>query len=126
MNKKILFYLLALFLFFVFMPDAFARDGYIEMYDGRTPTTVINMGVKLLYNVIGVVMVLGGFGLIGIGVGAVFGKVNWKWAAYLAFGLFVCAMLFGVIGYFTGGALSQFQLLYDTMGAPVATITASK
>lgn len=125
MNRKTAFYLIALFLFFVFMSDAIARDDYIEMNDGRASTAVVNMGLKVLYNVIGVVMILGGFGLVGVSVGAVFGKVQWKWAAYLAFGIFICAMMFGVIGYFTGGEFFQQQLLYDTVGNPAPVITPS-
>lgn len=42
--------------------------------------TVTSKGIELFNNVKTVVFVMGGFGLVGMAVGAVFGKVNWNGA----------------------------------------------
>ena len=112
----------AVFVFFALMPDAFAARDHLGVQGTTAFELTYFMGEGLLYQVIGVVMILGGFGLVGLSVGAVFGKVNWKWAAYLAFGLFICAMTFGVLRYFTGSFLES-QTLYDAVGNPTITIT---
>ena len=127
MKKNVSFCMPALFAFFMFMPDAFAARDHLGVQGNNAFELFYFMGEGLLYQVIGVVMILGGFGLVGLSVGAIFGKVNWKWAAYLAFGLFICAMTFGVLGYFTGDQLFlQPQMLYDTGGNPTVTITPSE
>ena len=48
-----------------------------------------------------VVYIMGGFGLIGVAWGAIFGKMNWKWFANLSIGLFLVAWMGSVIDYFT-------------------------
>ncbi len=126
MKKKTLFILTFFFILIFVASDTFARDGYVEMSDGTAPTAVVNMGVKVLYNVIGVVMIIGGFGLVGISVAAIFGTVKWKWAAYLAFGLLICAMAFAIIGYVTGDQIGPYySMLYDTAAGDRVTITPS-
>ena len=126
MNKKTVFYMTAVFVFFALMPDAFAARDHLGVQGTTAFELTYFMGEGLLYQVIGVVMILGGCGLVGVSVGAIFGNVNWKWAAYLAFGLFICAMTFAVLKYFTEDQLFwQPQMLYDTVGNPTVTITPS-
>lgn len=38
-----------------------------------------------------IVFIVGGFGLVGIACAAIFGKMNWKWFAFLAVGLAILA-----------------------------------
>lgn len=71
--------------------------------------TVTSKGIELFNNVKTVVFVMGGFGLVGMAVGAVFGKVNWKWCAALAFGLFILAIAAKVVAYFTGTSDAGFN-----------------
>lgn len=48
-----------------------------------------------------IVYILGGFGLVCVAWGAIFGKMNWKWFANLAIGLFLVAWMGKLIDYFT-------------------------
>lgn len=48
-----------------------------------------------------IVYILGGFGLVCVAWGAIFGKMNWKWFANLAIGLFLVAWMGHLIDYFT-------------------------
>ncbi len=128
MNKKVIFCIVVLFTFIVLMPDAFARTDNVfpELDSNKANEVIYGKLLELLYNVIGVVMILGGFGLVGLAVGAVFGRVNWKWAAYLAFGLFLCAICFSVLHYFTGDAsMSHARMMYDTVDNTTIVITPS-
>ncbi len=49
-----------------------------------------------------IIFILGGFGLIGLAMGAIFGKINWKWFGGLAFGLVLLAVAGAVVEYLTG------------------------
>lgn len=65
-----------------------------------------------------IVYILGGFGLLCVAWGAVFGKMNWKWFANLAIGLFLVAWMGHLIDYFTfkkDNATNAFQI--TTIGA---------
>ncbi len=76
---------------------AFAQNG--------TPQgpflTVVKKLVDAFMNTRTVIFVVGGFGLVGLAVGAIFGKVNWKWFASLAIGLVIVAVAGAIITYAT-------------------------
>ena len=59
-------------------------------------------GVDLFKNVKTIVLIMGGFGLVGLAVAAIFGAVKWKWFASLAFGLAVVAAAGAIIDYSAG------------------------
>jgi len=86
---KLLYLALALLL-------ATSTEGYADAFG-----TVTKKGVTLFNNVKTVVFVLGGFGLVGLAVGAIFGNVKWKWFANLAIGLVILAIASQIISYFT-------------------------
>lgn len=61
--------------------------------------TVTKKGNELFADVRKVVFIMGGFGLVGLAVAAIFGAVKWKWFASLAFGLAVVAVATAVTEY---------------------------
>ena len=60
-----------------------------------------------------IIFVVGGFGLVGVAFGAIFGKVNWKWFAGLAVGLAILAAAGSIVNYATGENMSGFQDSFD-------------
>lgn len=48
-----------------------------------------------------IVFIIGGFGLVGIACAAIFGKMNWKWFAFLAVGLAILAAAGSIVDYAT-------------------------
>ena len=91
---KLLYLALAMLLATSVGNDASAQDAF---------NTVIGKGQTLFKSVRTVVFVMGGFGLVGLAVGAIFGAVKWKWFASLAFGLLILAIASQVVDYFTTG-----------------------
>ena len=59
-----------------------------------------------------IVFIVGGFGLVGIACAAIFGKMNWKWFAFLAVGLAILAAAGSIVEYATtaGGAASTTNI----------------
>jgi len=72
-------------------------------------------GIELFKNVKTVIFILGGFGLVGLAVGAIFGSVKWKWFASLAIGLVILAIASSIITYFTD--VNTTANFGDTLGA---------
>ena len=64
--------------------------------------TVRTKSKDLFENVKTVVFVVGGFGLVGLACGAIFGAVKWKWFASLAIGLAILAVAGAIVDYVTG------------------------
>lgn len=60
-----------------------------------------------------IIFVVGGFGLVGVAFGAIFGKVNWKWFAGLAVGLAILAAAGSIVNYATGENMSGFEDSFD-------------
>lgn len=77
---------------------ATSTEGHAEAF-----SAVTNKGVELFNNVKVLVFVLGGFGLVGLAVGAIFGAVKWKWFGSLAIGMITLAVAAQIVTYFTGG-----------------------
>lgn len=73
--------------------DSFAAGSPFE--------TAVSKGASLFQSVKTVVFVLGGFGLVGLACGAIFGTVKWKWFGALATGLFILAIAGAIVDYFT-------------------------
>ena len=74
--------------------DAFAQGGALDKI--LTKTGTIFSGVRKI------VFVVGGFGLIGLAMAAIFGKIQWKWFGALAVGLVILAIAGSVVQYVTG------------------------
>lgn len=75
--------------------------------------------VELFKSAKTIVFVVGGFGLIGMAFGAIFGKVKWTWFASLAFGLAVLAAAGAIVNYATDNGLDRGDAngdLGDTFG----------
>ena len=49
-----------------------------------------------------IVFVVGGFGLVGLGVGAIFGAVKWKWFAAIGIGLAAVAAASAAVNWAAG------------------------
>ena len=102
---------LALVLMVAMTGDAFAQGG------GLTGGTVVGAAIIKAGNVFKsvrtIVFVIGGFGLVGLAVQAIFGKVKWPWFGALAVGLGVLAAAGAVIEYATGSNVTS-QNYQDT------------
>ena len=64
--------------------------------------TAFNVMIKTFKNVRTLVYVIGAFGLIGIAIGGIMGKIKWQWLGYLAAGLAIVAAADMIISYATG------------------------
>ncbi len=101
MNKYFkMFMFLAVASLMLFAGDAFAADSGLGSED-NVFDTVIGRLTTTFKNVRTVVFVLGGFGLIGLGFSAIFGKVKWGWVAAVASGLAVVALAGAAVDYVT-------------------------
>ncbi len=54
-----------------------------------------------------IMFVLGGFGLVGVAFGAIFGKIKWTWFAGLAVGLAILAAANSIVQFSTVGGSMQ-------------------
>ena len=103
MKKRILTMLGLAAVFALAAGDAMAAGGL-------NSTTVVGAAIQKSANVFQsvrtIVFVIGGFGLVGLAVQAIFGKVKWPWFGALAVGLGVLAAAGAIINYATGDAIT--------------------
>ncbi|MGD9639488.1 MAG: TrbC/VirB2 family protein [Alphaproteobacteria bacterium] len=91
--RKMSHFALLTMLFAIYTCQAFAADDVFGSVTAKAQ--------EIFQNLKTLVFVLGGFGLIGFSVGAIFGKVQWKWFATLSFGLFIISVADQVVSYIT-------------------------
>ena len=89
--------LVALFFVCGFAGDAAATT---VMDNAKTKASSVFNAVKTI------VFVIGGFGLVGVAWGAIWGKINWKWFGALAVGLAIVAAAASIVNYATGAQMS--------------------
>ena len=95
------FSFLPLFFFIVFFSFIFLSPE-IAMANTINPFAVFSdKTVSLFTQVKTLVFILGGFGLIGLAVPAIFGKINWQWFAGLGFGLLIVSLAGSIISHIT-------------------------
>ena len=94
MNKYLKYAMMSLAVAMVFVATGASASGNVF-------STVLARMLMTFRNARSVIFVVGGFGLIGLGFAAIFGKVNWKWLAALACGLAIVAVAGQVIDYVT-------------------------
>ena len=84
-------------------------DAYAAGVTGSK--TVVGAAIQKAANVFQsvrtIVFVIGGFGLVGLAVQAIFGKVKWPWFGALAVGLGVLAAAGAIISYATGDSITS-------------------
>jgi type IV secretory pathway VirB2 component (pilin) len=96
MNKMLKYCAMAMAVALVFVAgNAYAGGG------GNVFSTVLARMLDTFESSRSVIFVVGGFGLIGLGFAAIFGKVQWKWLAALACGLAIVAIAGQVVDYVT-------------------------
>lgn len=104
MKKRILTMLGLAAVFAIAAGDAMAAGG------GLNSQTVVGAAISKSANVFQsvrtIVFVIGGFGLVGLAVQAIFGKVKWPWFGALAVGLGVLAAAGAIINYATGDSIT--------------------
>lgn len=108
---KILFLTLAILLASVVDAEAATK---LEVFDA-----VLHKAAHAFSQVRNVVFVLGGFGLVGVACGAIFGNMKWRWVAALSIGLSLLAVAGGIVDYVTGTEEGTGNYA-DTFGAKPA------
>ena len=82
-----------------------------DAFAAAESTTVVGLAITKAANVFQsirtIVFVVGGFGLVGLAVQAIFGKVKWAWFGALAVGLGVLAAAGALISYATGDSITS-------------------
>lgn len=106
------FFMVAVFALLGMSGDALAQGT------ANTGTSIMSLaaskGVNTFRAVRTIIFIVGGFGLVGVAFGAIFGKINWKWFAGLAVGLAILAAAGAIVTYATGdGTTSRYG---DTFG----------
>ncbi len=84
-----------------------ATSAHAEVF-----STITSKLTGTFQNVRNVIFIVGGFGLVGLGFAAIFGKIKWTWLAALAAGLAIVALASQVVDYVTKDA-SDAGVTYD-------------
>lgn len=100
MNKYFKCFMIAAVVALAFTASCgFAQDNVFTTITTRLLTTFKNIRQ--------VIFIVGGFGLIGLGFAAIFGKIKWPWLAALAGGLAIVAMAGALVDYVTKDEANQ-------------------
>lgn len=95
-NKYFKYFLIIAVVALAFTATAgFAQDG------GNVFGTIGSRMKTTFKNVRNIIFIVGGFGLIGLGFAAIFGKIKWPWLAALACGLAIVAVAGALVDYVT-------------------------
>lgn len=106
---------LALVMVAAFTGDASAASN-LQVGGSDVMSTALTKGINVFKSIRTIVFVLGGFGLVGLAVQAIFGKVKWPWFGALAVGLGVLAAAGAVINYATGDDVATSANMSDSFG----------
>ena len=102
-----------------------AGDALANPAGGNVFKTLTHRMIITFQNSRSVIFIVGGFGLIGLGFAAIFGKVHWKWLAALACGLAIVAVAGQVVDYVTRQDVGQ--KVTDRSGSTLGdTLTVGK
>ncbi len=85
---------------------AMTSDASAAVQSSTVVQTAVKKSANVFKSVRTIVFVIGGFGLVGLAVQAIFGKVKWAWFGALAVGLGVLAAAGAVIEYGTGDSVT--------------------
>ncbi len=69
--------------------------------------TAFNVTLAVFKNVRYIVYIIGGFGLIGLAVAAILGKMQFKWLVYVCLGLAIVAAADLIVNFATDGAINS-------------------
>ena len=109
------------FLFFAVVALAFTALDASASAMGNTNNVfdiVVTRMTQTFKNVRAVIFIIGGFGLVGLGFAAIFGKVRWAWLGALAAGLAIVAEAGAVDDYVTRSSsqsVADVQSFDDTL-----------
>ena len=101
--------LVALFAIAFMATSAYANENVFSTISGRLTAT--------FQSVRSIIFIVGGFGLVGLGFAAIFGKIKWTWLAALAAGLAIVALAGAVVDYVTSNDGGSSQGYTDWSGA---------
>jgi len=79
-----------------------ASNAYAAGDAGNALDKIALKAASMFAGVRKIVFVVGGFGLIGLAMAAIFGKIQWKWFGALAVGLAILALASTVVTYVAG------------------------
>ena len=94
---------LALVFALILTADSFAggQQGLMNVAAGKA--------VNIFNHVKMIIFVVGGFGLVGVAWGCIWGKINWKWFGALAVGLAIVAAAASIVDYATGQTMTELN-----------------
>lgn len=95
-------FMVAVFALLGMSGDAMAQGAAGSSSGQSVMSLAASKGVNTFKAVRTIIFIVGGFGLVGVAFGAIFGKINWKWFAGLAVGLAILAAAGSVVTYATG------------------------
>lgn len=89
------------FIFIAVVALVFTATSVYAQSGDSVFSTILSRLLNTFKNIRNVIFVVGGFGLVGLGFAAIFGKVKWPWLAALAAGLAIVALAGAMVDYVT-------------------------